>query len=101
MAESTESREGVDCALSPTSDRYWSTGWRILRQSEVGSIFMVVAHILGHQPLEMAFIQHDHVIVQISKAASYPALRNTVLPRGAEGSPDGVASDVVRQNVAF
>ena len=38
----------MDCALSPTSDRYWSTGWRILRQSEVRPIFMVVAHILGY-----------------------------------------------------
>ena len=48
MVQSTQSREGVDCALSPTSDRYWSTGWRILRQSEVRPIFMVVAHILGY-----------------------------------------------------
>jgi len=57
MVQSTESREGVDCALSPASDRYWSTGWRILRQSEVGPIFMVVAHILGQQPLEVLLIQ--------------------------------------------
>jgi hypothetical protein len=32
------------------------------------SVLMVVANIFGRQPLEMAFIQHDHVIEQISTA---------------------------------
>jgi hypothetical protein len=94
MVQSTESREGVDCALSPTSDRYWSTGWRILRQSEVGSIFMVVAHILGHQPLEVLRMQYDHVVEQVSSATPDPALRDTVLPRTAKGSAGGLASQV-------
>jgi hypothetical protein len=52
MVQSTESREGVDRAISPISDRYWPTGWRILRESEVRPIFMVIANIFGHQPLE-------------------------------------------------
>jgi hypothetical protein len=66
MVQSAESREGVDSTLSPTSDRRWSTGWRILRQSEVSPIFMVVAHILGQQPLEVLLIQHDHVVQQVA-----------------------------------
>jgi len=61
MVQSTESRERVDCTLSPKSDRCWPTGWRV-RKSEVGPIFMVVAHILGHQPLEVLLIQDDHVV---------------------------------------
>jgi hypothetical protein len=71
----------VDSTLSPTSDRCWSTSWRILRQSEVGPIFMVVAHILGQQPLEVLLIQDDHVVEQVSSATSDAALRHAVLPR--------------------
>ena len=94
MVQSTESREGVDSTLSPTSDRCWSTGWRILRQSEVSPIFMVVAHILGHQPLEVLLIQDDHVVQQVSSATPDPALRHTVLPRTAKSCPGRLASQI-------
>src|ERR1022692_3540361 len=76
MVQSTESREGVDCALGPTSDRYWSAGWRILLQPEMRPIFMVIAHILGQQPLEVLLIQDDHMVHQVSAATSDPALSN-------------------------
>jgi hypothetical protein len=92
MVQSAESREGVDCALSPTSDRCWPTRWRILRQSEVGPIFMVIAHILGQEPLEVLLIQDDHVVEQVSSATSDPSLRQAVLPRTAKGSAGGAAS---------
>ncbi len=67
MVQSTESREGVDCTQGSTSPRYWSTGWRVLGESEVSTIFVVVAHILGHQPLEVLLIQYDHVIQHRSR----------------------------------
>jgi hypothetical protein len=86
MVQSTESREGVDRAISPISDRYWPTGWRILRESEVRPIFMVIANIFGHQPLEVLLIQHDHVVQQVSSATPDPALCDAVLPRTAKGS---------------
>jgi hypothetical protein len=53
---------------------------------------MVVAHILGQQPLEVLLIQDDHVVEQVSSASSDPALRDAVLPRTAKGSAGGVAS---------
>ena len=67
----------MDCTLGLTSDRYWSTGWGILRQSEVSTIFMVIAHILGHQPLEVLLIQDDHMVEQVSSATPDPAFRDT------------------------
>src|ERR1022692_1149567 len=67
---------------------------RYLRQSEVGPIFMVIAHILGQQPLEVLLIQDDHVVEQVSSATSDPALRHAVLPGTAKGSAGGVASQV-------
>jgi hypothetical protein len=92
MVQSTEPREGLDSTLSPTSDHCWSTGWCVLRESEVRPIFMVIAHILGQQPLEVLLIQDDHVVQQVSSATSNPALRHTVLPRTAKDSAGGVAS---------
>ena len=91
MMQSTESTEGVDFALSPTSVLCWSTGRRILRQSEVGSIFMVIANILGQQPLEVLLIQDDHVVEQVSSATPNPALRDAILPGAAKRSADRLA----------
>jgi hypothetical protein len=84
----------VDCVLSPASDRYRSTDWRVLRESQVRPIFMVIAHILGQQPLEVLLVQDDHVIQQVSTATSDPALGDTVLPWAAKGSAGGLASQV-------
>src|ERR1035441_6323711 len=94
MVQSTESREGVDCALSARSDLDWSTGWRILRESEMRPIFMVVANVLGQHPLEVLLIQDDHVIQQVSSATPDPALCHTVLPRTAKGRAGGMAPQV-------
>ncbi len=84
----------MDRAISPISDRDWPTGWRILRESEVRPIFMVIANIFGHQPLEVLLIQHDHVVQQVSSATPHPALCDAVLSRTAKGSADGLASQV-------
>jgi hypothetical protein len=36
----------------------------------------------------VAFIDGNDVIQEVAAAAAHPALRNTVLPRTFEGSPD-------------
>jgi len=94
MVQSAESREGVDLASHRRTYRRWTTCWRILRKSEVRPIFMVVANILGHQPFEVPLVQDDHVVQQVSSATPDPALRDTVLPRTAKGSPGGLTSQV-------
>jgi hypothetical protein len=43
-------------------------------QRKMCSIIVVVTDVLVHQPPQMAFIQHDHLVEQISAAASDPAL---------------------------
>jgi hypothetical protein len=53
---------------------------------------MVVAHIFGHQPFQMALIQDDYVIQQVSSATSYPAFRNAVLPWAAKCGADPLGS---------
>jgi hypothetical protein len=84
MVQPAESREGLSPVSLCRTDRGRTPFRSVLRQSQMRSVLMVVANIFGHQPLEMAFIQHDHVIEQISTAASYPALGDTVPPRTAK-----------------
>ncbi|MFZ0771761.1 MAG: hypothetical protein WCA49_09980 [Candidatus Sulfotelmatobacter sp.] len=56
------------------------------------AVFVVVAHILGHQPLQMPLIQDDYAVQQVASATPHPALSNPVLPRTAKGSSHGRAS---------
>jgi hypothetical protein len=61
------------------------------------SILMVVADILGQQPLQVPLVQDNHVIKQVSSTTPDPTLRNPVLPRTAKGSADRLASHLIRE----
>src|SRR5215469_1322507 len=61
------------------------------------SILMVVADILGQQPLQVPLVQDNHVIEQVSSTTPDPTLRNPVLPRTAKGSADRLASHLFRE----
>ena len=63
----------------------------------MGPVLVVVAHILGHQELQVALIEHNHMIQQLSPATSHPTLCNAVLPRTAKGGADGLASHSFRE----
>jgi len=66
-----------------------------LLKSEVRAVFMMVTNILGEQPLQMAFIQRNNVVQEVSSAAPHPPLRDAILP----GAPDDVRLGIFR--VAF
>src|SRR5208283_2182530 len=51
-----------------------------LLKAEMRSVLMLVKNIRCEQSLQMAFIHSDHVVQQISPAASHPALRDAILP---------------------
>jgi|SRR3984893_13453417 len=94
MVQAAESRQRLNLAFSRRADSGWPTYWRVLRESEMSSILVVIEHVLRHQPFEMPLIQDDHVVKQVSSATSNPAFGNPVLPRTAKGSANGLASDV-------
>src|SRR5882672_7764087 len=94
MVQATESRQGLNLAFNPRANCCWPTCWCVLRETQVRSIIVVVAHVFCHESLQMPFVQDDYVVKQVSSATSNPALGNTVLPRTAKGSADGLASDV-------
>jgi hypothetical protein len=75
------------------TDPDWATRRRVLRETQMRSVLVVVAHVFCHESLQMPLIQDDHVVKQIASATSHPALSNTVLPRTAKGSAGWLASD--------
>src|ERR1700746_1156631 len=92
MMQAPESRKGPNLAFAPWASANRPTRRRVLREAEMRSVPMVVAHIFGHQPFQMALIQDDYVIQQVSSATSYPAFRNPVLPWAAKCGADRLGS---------
>jgi hypothetical protein len=53
------------------------------------AVVMIVADAVSEQTLQLAFIQRNDVIQQVSSAAFDSTLRHTILPRTFEGGPHG------------
>ena len=51
----------------------------------MGAILVVVADVRSKQPLQMRFIDGNHMIEQFAATAADPALGNTILPRTGRG----------------
>ena len=80
MVQAAESGRGVNLVSKCSTDRGWPTRWRVFREPQVRSVFVVVAHILGHQSFQMPLVQDDDVVQQFPPATSHPTLRHPVLP---------------------
>jgi len=59
------------------------------------SVVVIVTDVLIHQPFQMPFIQNDHMIEQITTAASDPAFGDTVLPGAAEAGALGLDAEAL------
>jgi hypothetical protein len=94
MVQATESRKGLNLPFTRRVNFCRPTCGRVLRESEMRPVLMVVEHVRRHEPFEMPLIQDDHVVQQVAPATSHPALRNTVLPRTAKGRASWFASHV-------
>jgi hypothetical protein len=92
MVQPAESRKGLNLAFTRRANFCRPTCWRVLRESKMSPVLMVVEHVGRHQPFEMPLIQDDNVVQQVASATSHPALRNTVLPRTAKGRASWLAS---------
>src|SRR6266436_930026 len=78
MVQPAESRQGLNPAFTRRADFRRPTCWRVLRESKMSPVLMVVEHVGRHQPFDMPLIQDDHVVQQVASATSHPALRKTV-----------------------
>jgi hypothetical protein len=54
----------------------------LIRRAEVSPVVVVVTDILGHEAFEMALVEYDHMVKQVSAAIAGEALSDAVL-RGA------------------
>src|SRR5271163_4516885 len=92
MVQPAESRQGLNMAFTRRADFCRPTCWRVLRESKMSPVLVIVEQVGRHQPFEMALFQDDHVVKQVASATSNPALSNTVLPRTAKGCASWLAS---------
>ena len=60
---------------------------RVLIESIVNAILVVITHVVTNQPTEVLFVQRNDVVEDLAAATPHPAFRNPVLP----GRPDARA----------
>lgn len=66
---------------------------RLLTESKMRSIIMVIGNVVGEQSFQMALIQRNHVVEQFAAATTDPALSHAVLPGASNrGSHPGLSS---------
>src|SRR5664280_2093399 len=53
---------------------------RLLVQPQVRSVVVIIGNVLGEESLQMTLIQRDHVVEQVTAAASDPTLGGPILP---------------------
>jgi hypothetical protein len=58
---------------------------RILPKAEVGSILVVIGHVVLQQSAQMVLIEHDDVIQQVLSKGSHHAFHGAVLPWTSKG----------------
>jgi hypothetical protein len=70
------------------SDGASSTVRCALPEPQMSTVLVVIANILREQPLQMAFINCDDVVQQVTTTTANPTFRNSILPRTFERSSD-------------
>jgi hypothetical protein len=90
MMQSTEPGHHNDFAPGLRVTHRNANGRSFLRQSEMRPVLVVVADVLIHQALQMAFIENDHMVKQIAAAVANPVLSNVILPQTSITCPPGL-----------
>ena len=67
-----------------------SSVWRSLPESEMCAVLVVVANILTEPSFQVAFVNCDDVIQEITPATPYPTLCDSILPRTFERSAERI-----------
>ena len=96
MMQSTESgqRDDLISAWRRQRRRRNSTSGRVLPQSKMSPVFVVIADIVSQQPSQVSLVQNDHVVKQVPTHTPDPALGDAVLPGTSKSGSD-------RLDVAF
>src|SRR5271170_3286539 len=84
MMQPAKLRRGNDLRMHLSSLHRLSASRRLLVQSKMRTVIVEVANVFVHKALQVAFIQHDHMVEQIAAAGANPTFGHTVLPGTAE-----------------
>ena len=60
---------------------HWPSVRCVLIEGIVNPVVVMVVYVIANEPPQMFFVQRDDMVEDLAAAASYPALRNSVLPR--------------------
>ena len=82
--QATQSWHGYDWATDIPVFLWFATRRCSLCEREMCSVVVVVKDVRVQQPLQLSFIQDDHMVKQIPAAVAHPTLGNPVLPLASE-----------------
>jgi hypothetical protein len=71
---STKPQRGDNIAAPARAFRGRSACRSLLAQPKIYSVLEVITNVLVDQALQMALVEHDHVVQQIAAAVAHPAL---------------------------
>ena len=71
MMQATESRKGLNLPFKRRANFCRPTCWRVLRESEMRPVLVIIEQVGRHQLFEMPLIQDDHVVQQVASATSH------------------------------
>jgi len=93
IMQTAESRYGNDLCSCRRAGRRCPACRSLLIQAEMRPIVVVIANEFGHEPLQMAFIQHDDMIEQVTAATADETPGHAVLPGAFERGADRLHAD--------
>ena len=68
MVQAAESRKGLNLAFSLRANCCRPTCWRVLRESKMSPVLVIIEQAGRHQPFEMPLIQDNNVVKQVASA---------------------------------
>ena len=101
MVEPSHARQSDKSALTRFPSLFRPHLGRVLPQSIVDPIGMIVVEVFTNQPSQVGFIEDHHVIQQFSAAAPHPPFGNPILPGALIGCSDQFATQGVEHLCGF
>ena len=87
MMQTANTRQGDDTASCAGALLDQPLARRLFRQTKMRPVLVIIADEVIHEGLQMAFVEHDHMIKQFATAAANEPFRNAILPGTSETGP--------------
>src|SRR5215831_14083849 len=88
--QTADSRLSPDLATAILPEFDQTGARRLLIQSDMRSVVVIVANILEAQTYQMSLVQRNHVIQHLAPYVAHPSFRESILPWTADTSPDSL-----------